>query len=100
MMLHNLTKEFAHIKPDDHVTIHREKKSRADIIIVTREIPEEIHGNTTQYTLVLSGEGSVGTQAVYKDMLIVVPANTPHRIVCTTGQPLKLMTIYCDDDDK
>ena len=100
-MLHYLSEEFKGLKPDIHKTLHKEKSSQVDIMYVSDNIPMESHTNMDQYTLVLSGEGYIEIprekdQVIYKDVLIVIPRNTKHKIINTGGslRPLKIMTFY------
>lgn len=62
------------------------------------EIGEEVHADTDQVLIVVDGRGEARLEddrhAVGAGDVVLVPAGTRHNIVTTSGEALRLYTIY------
>lgn len=68
------------------------------------EIGEEVHEDHDQFFRVEKGEGEVWIDGkrtrIEDDDAVIVPAGARHNVINTSGEPLKLYTIYGPPDHK
>ncbi|WP_206453584.1 cupin domain-containing protein [Aurantimonas marina] len=68
------------------------------------EIGEEVHDDRDQFFRVEAGSGEIlidgNRQAIGADMAMIVPAGARHNVKNTSGDPLKLYTIYAPPEHR
>lgn len=78
-------------------TLHSDENSSVYLIFVKKGVRKHLHQYHTEVITVLTGKGRMFMGGEYFNIQqgdhIVVPPNTPHAVITTSGQPLQVLSV-------
>ena len=87
--------------------LYSDSNSSSFVIIIPHEVKRHVHEYHSEQVYVISGEADMvlGDKIVHIKAgdIIYIPQNTPHAVVVTSKEPLKILSIqapYYDGKDK
>lgn len=98
-----LTQSAAELTPTEAyenvkvTTLHDDENTTIFMISIKKSVRRHLHEYHTEIVTVLSGRGKMFLAGEYLDIRkgdqIIIPPNTPHGVVTTSGQPLQVMSV-------
>ena len=94
--------ENIHLRP-----LYADSLCSSFVIFIKKEVKLHMHQHHTVHVLVLEGEGTMTlgdkTFTIKKGDVVFIPHGTPHKVVTTSKQPLKVISLqspYFDGSDR
>ncbi|MGH1335110.1 MAG: cupin domain-containing protein [Aureispira sp.] len=88
------TEDYTNVKA---VTLHDDENTTVYMIFVKKSVRKHLHQYHTEVITVIAGRGRMLLDGAYLDIKkgdhIIVPPNTPHAVVTTSGQPLQVLSV-------
>lgn len=88
------TEEYTNVKT---VTLHDDENTTVYMIFVKQAVRKHLHQYHTEVITVIAGRGRMFLGGEYfnikKGDHIIVPPNTPHAVITTSGRPLQVLSI-------
>lgn len=98
-----LAQDLNHMQPKEEYTnvksipIHSDENTSVFIIYIKQAVKKHVHQYHTEVVTVLDGKGRMYLGGDYFDVSkgdhIVIPPNTAHAVITTSGKPLKVMSV-------
>ena len=88
------TEAYTNVKA---VTLHDDENTTVYMIFIKKDVRKHLHQYHTEVITVLAGRGRMLLGKEYLNIKkgdhIIVPPNTPHAVVTTSGRPLQVLSV-------